>query len=474
MKKVFFVASLVILFVSLLTGCANPLDSNETKGSAKQTMAVDSNGEGWIRSYFANNDENDTGIGIDNEELESTDNNEAMFGEATITDSEHEIVSVSAFNDDGYAWITISKKGEIHYALLNEWMEICCILPFPYDEVLQINPFELDFDGNGSTLVELENNEKYIINEKGEITYTLDTNVYDTISFGSKGCYLVSKTFSGYDDYGTDYGVINAYGEEKLPLMRMNSMRDVGSGVFAIGLYGDWLFYSAKTGVFFEVDDLKPTFLMENEGDLFFDGVARVDLGTGRMLDPVALVYGDTGETVVLDINTEYAFYDYGPISDGGFIYYSYSYEGNRGNVVSSIGFYDIETGVDSPIFYDPENIIYDSIRSSSNNLKFVDGYVALMLCGADGNTYYSIVNKTGETVYGPQKDISGIKNMGEGYFEIRMSDGAVKCINVGGGELQSAHLHISPFNKGYAVADYGENYIDVNGMDVIIEIPEE
>jgi len=463
MKKCFVLLLAVIMLTTMLIGCSKtntqidiPQNDDASIEEPTDNIADDEN----IEDVSTSEDENNKDVKSEdnNTVTEKENENIPLIPESHKNPNEYELVRTESFNEYGYAWITVKQDGVKSYALLDNSLNVCFILQLDYDEISRISPFEF-----GSALIEMNDETKHIVGSDGSITYTLDKNVYDNITQGSNGYYMVSRTTSGFDDYGTDYGIVDAYGSVVIPLQRINGFRDVGSGIFATSTnVGKMVFYNAATKQNFEIDDLVPNFLWLHSGDVFINGEALVELGSGRMSDKAAITYANNGQTYKIDINTEYAFYEYGPISDGGFIYSTHSYEYNRGDVVSSVRYFDMETYDNYSIFDQPERIKYEDTTTPLRDLKFVDGYVAIEMFGADGKTYFSIIDKYGDVTYGPQSGIKSLKNIGEGYFLLSNDEGN-KIIKANG----EPGLDIIPkytFSCGYAVDRTGRNYIDRDG----------
>jgi len=522
MKRCFEFFLVTIVLVIMISGCSKTNSEDDISDDDNISVEDEADTDVTDKDILNLGESNAKDFESEDDSNVTRDANEGIidiFG-TRKNHNEYELVRVESFNEEGYAWITVKQDDVRSYALLNDSLDVCFILQLDYDEISKISSFE-----SGSALIEMNDGIKHIIGSDGTILFTLDKNSenanktsqktdeedaaaeekkeskveeekkeskdeyggkdgakgaaeekegvpeydeksweedYDDILKGSNGYYIVSRTTSGFDDYGTDYGIADAYGHLVLPLRRINGFWDAGSGVFATTTNrGEIIFYNAETDEQFEIDGLVPGFLWSISEDLFVNGKALVELGSGRMGDKAAITFADSGNTVKIDINTEYAFYDYGPISDGGFIYFSHEYE-NGGTVVTSIRYFDMETFESYSIFNQPRRIKYENTTTPLRSLKFFDGYTAIEMLGADGKTYFSIIDKYGDITYGPQSDINSLRNIGEGYFVLSNDEGN-KIIKANG----DPGLTVIPqrvFSCGYAVDRTGRNYIDRYG----------
>ena len=232
-----------------------------------------------------------------------------------------------------------------------------------------------------------------------------------------------------------------------------------GEGVFALKIRQNaaaevtYRFYDAESGSQYELGDIDYN---TDISYIFHNGYAIIE--RPRMGEIPRLVSTD-GRITELDYFDYGSFYNFGPVSDGGFVCTSYYQD-----KVEYIWFYDIETGSITQLGNYGERIPL----SGSTSFRFDNGHLLLSLVGADGKDYYTIIDKAGKSLFEPIA-CEFARTLGEDRIKIEYADRIVICS--GNGETifeLPVDRRMLDYQNGMAVL-YGDtrvyqNYVDLNG----------
>ena len=299
-----------------------------------------------------------------------------------------------------------------------------------------------------------------VINKNGNVVFSSADGLYDDVLISGEGYHAVYTYKENFQISGYEVNIINPNGKMiKLFSDLQSEIPELiycGEGIFAYctwrsaGGSNHYNFFNTSTQKWFEVREIAHN---NSLSYIFVNGVALVERGSGRMLDKPILIFAD-GTVKELDI-TDYNYYKYGRIADGGFVFTSY-YD----DKVESVRFYNIETGKVTVLGNYGERVDLNRIES----LHYDNGHLLLPLIGADGKKYYTILDKSGRSLFDPVPcesaySINGDR-IGVWYTSgtaILDGNGKVIVENVKGPTSLS-------YNDGWSVYDNSTNYIDTRG----------
>lgn len=300
---------------------------------------------------------------------------------------------------DGVAWVETSNKenGE------NELRQWACIdtngdvLFFLDPNIYKPGNFE-----NGVSLYEIYDNkydvESYnIIDKSGNIVFSSQDGLFDEVIVHDCGYFAVCRYIESFNDTGYKLFFLNPRGDVTLEVDQLfektPELVNCGEGVFAQRVSQNaagevtYRFYDAVSGKQYEIGGID---YWDEVSNIFHNGYAVIE--GPRMGDEPRLVSTD-GEVKTLDCFGYGSFYNFGPVSDGGVVCTSYDQKG-----VEAVLFYDIATETVTQLGDYGERVnLY-----RAEGLYFDNGYLLLPLVGADGKNYYTILDKTGESLVEP------------------------------------------------------------------------
>lgn len=438
MKNVFSVL-LIISVLFALSGCAGRSDSlTADKKTVSSRISSQTHMDNQTKS----------------EESKESIPNEKIFTINTAEDF-----------SDGVAWVKVSSSNEdensVNYrSCIDQDGKV--LFSFHEDEINSVTPFE-----NGVSYITTSSGVNKVINKKGETVISSKNNFFDKIVAYGDGLFSVNKYVVDFDHSEFQVGILDKDGNWKLELTSLASNVS-GMNYFGDGIFGymvsqtaslgsaDWNFYNTKTESWFNAKDITglnqlvlSTYNNPNPcRNIFQNGIALVEIGNGRMGDKAALLYTD-GTLKELNINTEHAFYDYGPISDGGFVYSAYD------DVVISVSFYDMKKHVSISI----DNYADKIPISSLSKLYYKNDHMLLKLTGSDSKNYYTILDKAGKALMKPQL----YESMGE-----------LQCDRIVWRDFNGFHItdqkgkEIFQKTDCNSISDYSENFAIINENNYI------
>lgn len=432
----------------LLTACNQDNESSRNHSKDQQTN-------------LSSTSEHSVSSSLESESLdESTVSNEKV---ATF-----EIESVQDYSDD-VAWVKINKK-EDDVIIESQW---ACIdktgkVLFMLDAGLYTTPGAFE---NSVSLCEAKRDVFNYIDKTGNVVFSSKEGLfdgviispYDEVASGD-GYFAVYKYQESFDTKGYEVFFLNEKGEDVYAYNELfNEIPELiycGDGVFAnctwrsAGSTKGYDFISLKTNTLFHVLGINGYYDLSN---IFVNNIGLVEMGSGRMSDSdPALIYLD-GTVVKLDI-TGYAYYDYGKISDNGFVFTSY----DTSKKVKSCCFYNIATEKVTLLGDYGERVNIKRLE----DLYFDNGCMLLPLVGADRKNYYTIMDKSGQSLFDPIV-CNGAYALNEDRIMVKYDDKTV-IIN-GNGEIifeLPLNCEITPYQSGMAqiAGDEQNIFIDTEG----------
>lgn len=448
-------------FMELEISAINIID--EKKAVATTTMTLTGAGtqtiyfvmvyenNGWYISDMTDkkvgdtiNNSNQVGTNVNVSEINSVYN-----GNATIK---------FKMNDKSYSGV-INSKGEIIY----------------YSETAYIDWTPV---GNGAGFVTTytgnDKNEYTLFNEDGQRTITVDGDIFDTIIGYGDGLILVYKNTSTIALEEYSYGVLDCNGNWIKPLTAGTQLpnpsswgwepfKHFGDGVFiTYDYYGynhHYIMYNTNTNRSYSLDECII------ESNKFLNGViyARVE-STGwddaRLYSP----YGSCDNSV--DLPNYFALR-----ADGTFEELS-EFTDSCGNLL-------INTNDEYMHILDRTNNtdeVYNVFPSDMiASVQFEEDFGLILLNGADGKTYFTVIDKNCNQKFEPvscQK--AAISN---GRIVYQNYDNTYEVVDTNGNIIVSksqGYTYIDPYNNGIAVAENsnGQCYIGVDGNILTIKLP--
>lgn len=405
--------------------------------------------------------------------LESTVSEESIAPNEKVATID--IESIQDYSDD-VAWVEISKK-EDDVFVESQW---ACIdktgkVLFMLDTDLNTTPNAFE---NGVSLY--KTGKVYnVIDKSRNVVFSSKDGLFDGVIAHGDGFFAVYKYKETFDTRGYEVFFLNEKGEQVgLYDEFFNEIPELiycGDGVFAnctwksAGNTNGYDFISVETNTpRFHVLGIYSNYDLSN---IFVNNIGLVEMGSGRMSDSApALIYLD-GTVAKLDI-TGYAYYDYGKISDDGFVFTSY----DIGDKVETCCFFDLKTWTVTSLGDYGERVNIKRLE----DLYFDNGHLLLPLVGADMKNYYTIIDKSGQSLFDPIV-CKGAYALNEDRIMVKYDDKTV-IINGNGETIFELPLNceIAPYRSGMAQITGEERsiFIDTEGnvlsVDDILHAVEE
>ena len=308
------------------------------------------------------------------------------------------IVSTRGFSD-GVAWVEARQK-ENGVIVETQWA--CIDTSGNVLFMLDPNTFEPSSFANGVSLCktydsDYEVNAYNIIDKSGNIVFSSTDGSFDAVIAYSDGYFAVYTYTESFREAGYTVFFMNHKGEvtNQIDGLRteLPELINCGEGVFAektrqsaAGTV-DYRFYDAKTGCQYAIGGIG---YHTDISYIFHNGYAVIE--GPRMGDTPRLVSTD-GQITELKQFGYGSYYDFGPVSDGGFVCTSYYQD-----KVEWVKFYDISTGTLTRLGNYGERVALNR----ATGFRFDNGSMLLPLIGADGKNYYTIVDKSGQSLFDP------------------------------------------------------------------------
>ena len=315
-----------------------------------------------------------------------------------------------------------------------------------------------------------------IIDKNGDVVFSSKDGIFDEIITYSDGYFAVYTYTESFTEAGYAVFFMNNKGEITSQIDRLYTelpeLINCGEGVFAEKISQNaaaevtYRFYDAKTGNQYDIGGIS---YHADISYIFHNGYAVIE--GPRMGDIPRLVSSD-GEITNLDYFGYGSFYDFGPIADGGFVCSSYYQD-----KVEHVWFYDIETGSITQLGNYGERVKLSRVE----DLFFDNGSLLLPLVGADGKNYYTIIDKTGQSLFEPIICETAYAK-GDDRIVVKYTDKTVACDGKGNVVFElPAGQSVDSYQSGvarlvgsnYAVTN---TYIDLSGQplfgdDIILAI---
>jgi len=381
----------------------------------------------------------------------------------------------SEFVDD-IACVFYTENGVNFVGLINRDGEIF----YSFDESLGVSGYT--FIGNGATaLTRYDNNGEselvYIVDKNGNVTKQFEEGMR-LVAHGD-GLALIYQRKDTIAAIEHLYGIIDSTGNWIQPLVDMGTYNNeehyyAGSGVFAIAVWtwyynNDYVFWNAIDGNMFYVNNLEKQLAFE-------DGVAFVYptpyTENVQIISPFDIANLNE-EKEGAEAPAYFWLYSSGQFKaedlDGkDFIGYSNGYM-----------YYTLED-VESPIYVtslDQSTVTYtDYPASMLHSIEFVGEHALVTIHGANGNLYFTLIDKNGNQQFEPIETES--YNSWQGTHSIVYSDGIVifknvekkYCIaNTLGDVIVTDYAYIGGFTDGIARACIGESEWDSDAVWIYI-----
>ena len=364
----------------------------------------------------------------------------------------------------------INRNGEIFYS---------------YDESLGVSNYKIIGDGKTALTkyVDYGNEELlYIVDEKGNVTERFEEGLR-LLAYGD-GLTLVYQRKETITEVKHLYGVLNSSGEWLHPLTDLGYYPQsgwdythyyVGDGVFAImvrcwaGNGGDdFIFLNSDTGTTFYISRLR------NQLCQFSNGITFV-YGAQDWSDIVNPYYKGT-ESEGVDAPAYYLLYN-----DGR--YEEYCMDGKNFKGYSNGYLWYTVDG-------DESNVYIEDITSSNKNtftyseypasmvesIEFNGAYALMTIRGANGNLYFTLIDKNGNQQFEPIETTSYSSFSGTHW--VVFSDEKIifentdkkYCIaNKKGEVIVTDYAYIGAFTNNIAVACIGESQYDKDALWIYI-----
>lgn len=236
-----------------------------------------------------------------------------------------------------------------------------------------------------------------VLDKSGNIVFSSADGLFDGVAANGDGFFGVYQYTENFDEAGYRVFFLNNKGENIFEFENLfdevGKMTYCGEGIFAIcptKWPNEHIFVNLNTHSAFTVKGIACYDVrMANS---FSNGVCVVELGEYRTSDIPALIYAD-GTVKELDIYDIWCTIP-GKVSDGGFVFSTYDGD----DIVKKVEFYDIATDTVTQLGDYGERVDYTRLEG----LYFDDGYMLLPLRGADGKSYYTIIDKSGQNIFDP------------------------------------------------------------------------
>ncbi|MBQ9773255.1 MAG: hypothetical protein IJW30_01170 [Clostridia bacterium] len=385
---------------------------------------------------------------------------------------------------DGLSYIQYKKNDKDHFGIIDTSGKLLYSIDLSN---IYLSPTQI---GNGATLLEKSEDSVTtyeIVNAAGNVTATFD-DTYKILAHGD-GLVLVYQKKDTVTEIQHFYGIIDSDGNWVQPLNKDKVNRYpceerayyAGDGVFAIAVeawynyYYDFLFWNANTGHTFSVTRIK-LYDQANSASMphFSNGMAFVRNSH------------DWGEIEGVEAPDFYLLY-----TNGTFEEYNMENKNFHG-YKNGYFWYSIE---------DEENTVYITDTTSSDQRTFtLSGYPAesvieisfdgeyglVMIQGANGNQYVTLIDKNGVQQFEPIDT-----NESHSYYINEYSDGRIVyshsdpkdyykrfyyIVDEKGNVTQTDYLYLSGFSDGIALARTADGtyiYINTNNEQILPTITE-
>ena len=298
-----------------------------------------------------------------------------------------------------------------------------------------------------------------IIDSTGNVVLSSEGGLFDAVMDYSGGCFAVYKYTESFEKTGYTVFFINHEGKVTNQIDGLHTdipeLINCGEGVFAKKIWQNanaeitYRFYDANSGSQYEIDEIG---YHNDISNIFNNGYAVIE--GPRMGDIPRLVSTD-GQIIKLDYFGYGSFYDFGPVSDGGFVCTSYD-----DDKVEHVWFYDITTGSIVPMGDYGERVNL----GRAEELFFDDGNMLLPLIGADGKNYYVILDKSGQSLSEPIQ-CQSVYALNCDRIGVQYASG--NAMLNGTGEVVGENINgvtSLQFIDGWSVYSNRKNYIDIYG----------
>ena len=346
-----------------------------------------------------------------------------------------------------------------------------------------------DFIGKGATIVREQDKETYsfvpvcIVNDNGETVATFDKGV-EIVAYGD-GLALIYQRKDNVAAIEHLYGIMDYTGKWIQPMTDMGTGSPyeeehyyAGDGIFAIvawnGYYhNDYVFWNSNSGNMFYLSGLESTPKFKNE-------VAFV-YGTyySKIINPLDMSNLNTDEQ---GVETPEYFLLY---SNGTFKEFDMKKKEFKGSSNGYI-YYTVEENENAIYIVDASSSNLNTVTYNKypvhmiNSIDFVDDYGLVTIHGANGNLYFTLIDKNGKQQFEPIETRS--YTHWSGTHSILYSENTVifknadekYCIaNASGDVIVTDHSKIEAFSNGVAAARIGDSdsvwiYIDKNNEQVM------
>ena len=300
---------------------------------------------------------------------------------------------------DGVAWVEARQK-ENGVIVETQWA--CIDTSGNVLFMLDPNTFEPSSFANGVSLYktydsDYEVNAYNIIDKSGNIVFSSTDGSFDAVIAHSRGYFAVYTYTESFREAGYTVFFMNPKGEVTNQIDGLRTeipeLINCGEGVFAEKIRQNadaavtYRFYDAKTGNEYEVGGISSHKSMSY---IFHNGYAVIE---GKRMGDIPKLVSTDGQIIELKQFGYGSFYNFGPVSDGGFVCTSYYQD-----KVEWVKFYDISTGTLTQLGNYGERVALNR----ATGFRFDNGSMLLPLNGADGKTYYTIVDKSGQSLFEP------------------------------------------------------------------------
>ena len=324
-----------------------------------------------------------------------------------------------------------------------------------------------------------------ILNTNGDVTAESpeDGSSYEVLC-GDSGIYLVKQSIRSMTENTDKYGIIDAAGHWIVPCTECTENGEnpfspkgeisrerkglgfayCGESVFlAYYSYGPYeqhtVLYNAKTGAIHQMDQEIETIgaCYDSKIPVKIDGNLFI-MSADFELTPISV---DTCDEVIY--------------SEGVIFSADRNYSGNRKTYLTNGKFYHTDGSVLADLSQ------YELLYEDTYDLyRFSDGYVAIIICGADGGQYLGIIDMNGQFSFEPIKieSLSNWDNAGtfaSGVIVCRTAENGIQIVDIDGVQTSSTyfeadHVENYIFRKGFACMGSYYIGIDGNALDVFVK----
>lgn len=300
---------------------------------------------------------------------------------------------------DGVAWVEARQK-ENGVVVETQWA--CIDTSGNVLFMLDPNTFEPSSFASGVSLCktydsDYEVNAYNIIDRSGNIVFSSTEGSFDAVIAYGDGYFAVYTYTESFREAGYTVFFMNYKGEVTKQIdglrTKIPELINCGEGVFAEKIRQNadaavtYRFYDAKTGNEYDVGGISSHKSMSY---IFHNGYAVIE---GKRMGDIPKLVSTDGKITELKQFGYGSFYDFGPVSDGGFVCTSYYQD-----KVEWVKFYDIATGTLTQLGNYGERVELNR----ATGFRFDNGSMLLPLVGADGKNYYTIVDKSGQSLFDP------------------------------------------------------------------------